>query len=150
MFIPVNGQNLPTFSAWIPAHNAIQSLYPLIPYHVEKPSYDRVIQVLLDHYSLFKQDPFLKSCFWAKMADFEFRNGDFQDFLKISDWVVQKGFPSGSLYKQRGIALVQSGRYEEAKLSFLAGSRLNPLQTPPPELLQWLDQKNSSQNKPGG
>jgi hypothetical protein len=139
--IPVRHQNHLLLLAWTQAHRAIQSVYPLIPYHVEKPSYDKALRTRLSQYSFFQEDRFLKWVFWSKVADFEFRNGNYPDFLKIAERIEKEFYLTSAFYKQRGIALIQFQRYGEAKRSFLTGARLNPRLQPPQDLLKWLDQK---------
>ena len=72
-------------------------------------------------YPSFQRDPFLESCYWEKLADFDFKNGGFKDPGKaIGDLIkaLRWGYPSAHLYQKLGIFYLMESDIPRAKENF--------------------------------
>jgi hypothetical protein len=69
--IPIHTSNIATFRDWNIAHQSIESLFGLMPYHTTNPSYEPAIQSLESVRPLFQKDYFLESCYLEKLANLD-------------------------------------------------------------------------------
>ncbi len=67
VLLPLDGSSLADASRWRTAHQSIQDLFGTMPYHLSHPSFGTGVQMLLTHAELFRDDPFLRACYFEKL-----------------------------------------------------------------------------------
>jgi hypothetical protein len=138
--ISLSPSSIGSFSPWVKLNLLLQSFYPLIPYGETNPDYAPILSKLLENYAEFKRDPFLEACLREKIADFEFSSGHMDRFLKIVGPLLSSDFSFSLLYRRQGVAFLTLGFPQKAREAFEIGTRLNPLNAPPLEILRELKQ----------
>jgi hypothetical protein len=69
-------------------------------------------------YPFYSRDPFLESCYWEKLADLDFKLGDFKNVQKPIEDLKQglkKGYPSAHLYQRLGTFFLMENKVQEAR-----------------------------------
>ncbi|HEY5038556.1 MAG TPA: hypothetical protein VIJ93_05735 [bacterium] len=80
-----------------------------------------VLKDLEGAYSLFQTDPFLKSCYWEKMADLLLRVGRFKDFtgpVEALRKASAEGYPAAHLFFRQGTFSLIDHKPREAQEAF--------------------------------
>jgi hypothetical protein len=69
-------------------------------------------------YPFFKNDFFLESCFWEKMADLQFKHRRLADAIESLHHAVEKGYPAAHLYNRLGVLYLIQGKLLEARQAY--------------------------------
>ncbi len=70
-WFPLSPLSNPLLNRWLQAHQSLDAIFSLMPYHTWKSNYGPVLQALKDRWHYFEGDSFLESCFWDKLASIE-------------------------------------------------------------------------------
>ncbi len=76
---------------------------------------------LQDAYSSYQEDPFLESCYWEKLADYDYKDSDFKKTNKAIEDLkegIQRGYPSAHLYQKLGIFYLMQSNIPKAEENF--------------------------------
>ena len=104
--IPITDSNRPIFRRWYKADLALDnfrdSSFQNINYFWGQPSAE-TFRILEDAYPAFQDDPFLRSCFWEKMADYDFKARRFPESIGCLQEALREGYPAAQIFYRLGI-----------------------------------------------
>jgi hypothetical protein len=72
-------------------------------------------------YASYQGDPFLESCYWEKLADYDYKNSGFKETQKAIEDLTQgvlRGYPSAHLYQKLGVFYIMQSNLPEARENF--------------------------------
>ena len=119
--IDITEKNRPVFRQWREASrslndyiNGIYQNFSLVDDH----SHSKVLDLLNQDYPLFKNDPFLESCYDEKKSDLLFRIGLIPEATQNLNQAIQKGYPSANLFYSLGVLRLIENNRPEAQIAF--------------------------------
>jgi hypothetical protein len=146
--IDITEKNRPSFLKWREASrslndyiNGIYQNFSLVDDH----SHSKVLDLLNQDYPLFKNDPFLESCYDEKKSDLLFRIGLIPEAAQSLNQAIQKGYPAANLFYSLGVLRLIENQRLEAQTAFQKACRssLNFTQSS-----QFLKPSNGKYNAP--
>jgi 4-amino-4-deoxy-L-arabinose transferase-like glycosyltransferase len=124
--IDITEKNRPSFLKWREASrslndyiNGIYQNFTLVDDH----SHSKVMDLLNQDYPLFKNDPFLESCYDEKKSDLLFRIGLIPEAAQSLNRAIQKGYPAANLFYSLGVLKLIENQNPEAQKAFQKACR---------------------------
>ncbi|HTC20096.1 MAG TPA: hypothetical protein VK859_04560, partial [bacterium] len=141
--IPITDSNRATLKRWYEADLALDdfrdSSFQSISYFWGLPS-GQTLRILEQAYPAFQDDPFLRSCFWEKMADYDFKARHIPESIGCFQEALREGYPAAHLLYHLGILQMLQGDPLQARQS-LEKAAQSPMDfTDAPLLLEQLGQ----------
>jgi tetratricopeptide (TPR) repeat protein len=125
--VPLTDSNRARFRKWYEADLALDlfrdSILQDIGYFWGKPSAE-TFKLLADAYPVFKDDPDLRSFFWEKMADFDFKSGRKEQAIGCLKMALSQGRPAAHLYYRLGVLYLIQGNGEMARACLKKATQL--------------------------
>ncbi len=131
--VPLKGEEGRILRGWVGIHNQIQELFSDYPFHVQNPSYRKVLESLWRIYDQTPQEPFLKNCLMEKIIYSAYQSSD----LNGAEPLAQ--LPESQLWHPRffnrcyavvfnklGLLHMRLGQYAEARKLFLRAAKFDP------------------------
>ena len=146
--IPLPSSNPPELQRILRADKAMQELIPMVFDHRDYRSRQPVIERLRSEYPLFQGDPYLESCFWEKIAENEYADGDYEAQVEALKQALDKGCPAAHLYNDLGALYLRRSRLPAAREAFEKALHSLPDHTSATEGLRLLEQVEESGKKP--
>ncbi|HEY5038184.1 MAG TPA: glycosyltransferase family 39 protein [bacterium] len=132
-FLPLTAQNQKQLIPWIQAHAIFQEA------DLKKLSMNTDLavlpaKILRTAYPLVKNDPFLQSCYWDKMAAYAFRSRSYEGHQQALEEAVSKGYPTADLYYKLAVVLLVKDQKDRARV-YLRKATQSPLDLTPARFL---------------
>jgi hypothetical protein len=131
--LEVTDENRGQFLQWVKVQKAIQNLYPDIPHHVARPSYDRLLSGLWGAYRSASGDPYLEYCVLGQIFFYLYESGGVQGAGPLLDLPVKDILVPDILKRQYGFVFhrlgkyeLRSGNYQGARKAFLRAYHCDP------------------------
>jgi hypothetical protein len=116
--IPVTNSNRAMLRRWYEADLALDNFrdasFQSISYFWGQPSAEP-LRILEKAYPAFRDDPFLRSCFWEKMADYDFKSRRVPEAMECLQEALRKGYPAAQLYYRLGMLSLAHGNKDAAR-----------------------------------
>lgn len=116
--IPLTSSHFKILKQYFLADRACFSLVPQVFDCRDYKSRTPVIQSLESLYPLFSADPFLRSCFYEKIAENEYADRNYDAQVKALKQAIQLGIPTPHLYNNLGALYFRRSRFTEARQAF--------------------------------
>ncbi len=117
-FIPLPCPSTEALGRLVAADQAMRELVPAVFDNRDYRSRQPVMEKLASLYPLFENDPYLESCFWEKIADNAYGDGNYDAQMAALRQAVEKGCPAAHLYNDLGALYFRRSRFKEARQNF--------------------------------
>jgi hypothetical protein len=124
--VPVTAQDSKMIVRWSRVNRAFQSLYPLIPYHVQNPSCPILLSAVRGLLDESMDDDFLKSSIFQKWLEYNFIGNNFETFAANAKEEIRRGHPRSVTLYRLGLILLSQKQYPAAVELFNKCEKLNP------------------------
>ncbi len=148
--IPLPSSHPGMINRWIAADRQVHGLAGAVyDNHDWKPRAP-VIEALFQRFGYFKDDPFLESCFFEKIAENDYKDRLFGPQLEAIRQALDRGIPAAHLFNALGSLYLRRGNLREARNAFEKALRCKPNHTSASEGLKLLDQMEKTGKPPMG
>ena len=128
--VPLTTNNKITFQHWLNASSALKPFIDLNMGYIFNSSLQESLDLLLKAYPYFKNDPFLESCFWEKMADVYLKaqltptsvSQNRDKTIQCLQNAITLGYPSAHLYYHLGVLYKMENEEIKAKKAFMSAT----------------------------
>ena len=103
---------------YIEAEQASHSLTGQVYDNHDWKSSKPILQSLAGLYPLFKGEPFLESCFWEKIAEYDYHDREYSAQVQALQKALARGIPAAHLYNSLGALYMRRGYWEMARKNF--------------------------------
>jgi tetratricopeptide (TPR) repeat protein len=148
--IPLPSSQPEVLQHWIQAGRAFHGLAgEVFDNHDWKPRAP-IVQSLIAMVPYLGSDPFLKSCFWEKIAENEYVDRHYAAQMTAFQQAIERGIPAAHLYNSLGALYLRRGHLKEARRAFQKALQCVPNHTSAAAGLKILDEVEKTGTAPTG